>query len=107
MEQRGLWEQGVVWGDFGIQMERFWGAARNFWDCREVLGMVEMFGGDRLRLEVKGMFWDAVRGFWGAVRKFWGGMRGFWEDREVLWVLGWIGGDGNGLGLPRGAFGVQ
>lgn len=86
VEQKGLGEQGVTWGDFGIQMRRFWGAARSFWECRELLGMMEMFGGDGLRLEVKGMFWDAMRGFWGAMRKFWGGMRGFWEDRGFVGV---------------------
>lgn len=65
-------------------------------------------------MEVMGMFWDAMRGFWGAVRrfwgamsKFWGGMRGFWEGREVLGVMGWIGGDGDFLGCDADALEAQ
>lgn len=44
MELGGLGEQGIIWGDVGIQMRKFWDAARSFWESREVLGMMEMFG---------------------------------------------------------------
>lgn len=60
------------------------------------------------------MFWDGMRGFWGAMRrlwdamrKFWGGVRSFWENTEVLWVLGWIGGDRNVLKWKEGLLGCS